>query len=431
MFSLLRKISLSNWILIAMILGLITGLFLNIYVDDYFIKDVLLMNNFFYLGGNLFIRLMKMIVVPLVFFSIVMSLASLSDIRNIGTIGLKSILLFFLTTISTLVVALIISTIIKPGIGLNIDTMIQNSNGTFNQTITSTILNIVSENPLNALITGEMLSIILFGIIIGFILVKLNSDKTKTVYKFFDESNEIMIALTNTFMKFAPIGVFCLMARTFGTMGFETLIPLGKLILCIFVEFAITVIIVYPILILIFTRQNPFKFFRKYIPVMFFAFSSTSSSASMPLNLAKLEELGVSREVSSFTIPLGTSLNQNGSAIIFGTGIIFACQAYGIDFGTTALLTSIFIILITAISTPAVPLAGIFSLNVIFTSIGLPVAVLELMAGIYNILDMFITTSNVTGNGVSTFIVGFNDKSFDMNAFKNEKDVENSVEDLI
>ena len=240
-----------------------------------------------------------------------------------------------------------------------------------------------------------------------------------------------MIALTNTFMKFAPIGVFCLMARTFGTMGFETLIPLGKLILCIFVEFAITVIIVYPILILIFTRQNPFKFFRKYIPVMFFAFSSTSSSASMPLNLAKLEELGVSREVSSFTIPLGTSLNQNGSAIIFGTGIIFACQAYGIDFGTTALLTSIFIILITAISTPAVPLAGIFSLNVIFTSIGLPVAVLELMAGIYNILDMFITTSNVTGNGVSTFIVGFNDKSFDMNAFKNEKDVENSVEDLI
>ena len=298
------------------------------------------MNNFFYLGGNLFIRLMKMIVVPLVFFSIVMSLASLSDIRNIGTIGLKSILLFFLTTISTLVVALIISIIIKPGIGLNIDTMIQNSNGTFNQTITSTILNIVSENPLNALITGEMLSIILFGIIIGFILVKLNSDKTKTVYKFFDESNEIMIALTNTFMKFAPIGVFCLMARTFGTMGFETLIPLGKLILCIFVEFAITVIIVYPILILIFTRQNPFKFFRKYIPVMFFAFSSTSSSASMPLNLAKLEELGVSREVSSFTIPLGTSLNQNGSAIIFGTGIIFACQAYGIDFGTTALLTS-------------------------------------------------------------------------------------------
>ncbi|WP_458453217.1 dicarboxylate/amino acid:cation symporter [Methanobrevibacter sp.] len=430
MFSQLKRIGLSNWILIAMILGLITGIILNLYVDDYFIKDVLLMNNVFYLGGNLFIRLMKMLVVPLVFFSIVMSLASLSDIRNIGTIGLKSILLFFLTTIIALAVALVTSAIIKPGIGLNIGTNIQYSNGTLNQTITSTILNIVPENPLNALITGDMLPIILFAIMIGFILVKLNSDKTKTVYKLFDEANEIMITMTNAFMKFAPVGVFCLMARTFGNMGFETLIPLAKLISCVIVEFAVMVIIVYPALILIFTRQNPLKFFKKYISVMLFAFSSMSSSAALPLNLAKLEELGVSREISSFTIPLGTSLNQNGAAIIFGTGIIFGCQAYGIDLGTTALLTAIFTILLTSISTPSVPLAGIFSLNVIFTSIGLPVAVLELMAGIYNILDMFITTSNVTGNGVSTFIVGFNDKSFDMNAFNNEKDIEKSVEDL-
>ena len=418
MFNYLRKISLGNWILIAMILGTLTGLFLNFYVENPFIKNSILMNNVFYVGGELFIRLMKMLVVPLVFCSIIMSLASISDIRKLGTIGAKSIVFFMLTNIISIVIALIIGTIIRPGAGLNIPASEPMTNS-ISMTLTDIILNIFPENPLNALTNGEMLPIILFGVIIGFILIKLK-DETPTVYKVFDELNSLMMKLIGIIMKIAPIGIFCMMARTFGSLGFERILPLAVFIGCIILVTLIQIFVIYPIIFVIFTRANPFKFYRKFLPAMFFAFSSASSSAPIPLSIEKLEHMGVSHNISLFTIPLGSSLNKSGSAVFFSVGFLFTAQAYGIDFGATALLTAIIIILMATISSPSVPMASVFTLSMILSLVGLPLAVIDLVTGIYSIIGMFNALSNLTCNGVCTSAVAYQYNSFDMDKF-NEK----------
>ena len=415
----LRKLSLGNWILISMFLGILTGLFLNVYVNDPFIKDFILMDNLFYLGGDIFIRLMKMLVVPLVFCSIIMSLASISDIRKLGTIGARSIVFFMFTNIISIAIALIIGTIIRPGVGLNILASGSMSNS-ISMTLTDIILEIFPENPLNALTNGEMLPIIFFGVLIGFILIKLK-DETSTLYNLFDELNHLMMKLIGVIMKIAPIGIFCMMARTFGSIGFESILPLTVFIGCIILVTTIQILVVYPIIFVIFTKANPLKFYRKFLPTMFFAFSSASSSAPIPLAIEKLDQMGVSHGISLFTIPLGTSLNKSGSAVFFSVGFLFTAQAYGIDFATTALLTAIIIILMATISTPTVPMASVFTLSMILSMVGLPIAVIDMITGIYSIIGMFNALSNITGNGICTSIVAYQYKSFDMNKF-NEKE---------
>ncbi len=430
MFELLRKISLGNWILIGMILGLITGLFLNFYVSDPFIKNIVLMDNVFYLGGSAFIRLMKMLVVPLVFCSIIVGVSSISDIRKIGAIGGRTIIIYLITTALAVSIALIVGILIKPGLGLNMVEVAHSSNVTLNQTMADTILNIIPENPLNALANGDMLPVIIFGVIIGFILAKLR-DETQTVNKFFEESNNIMMAMTGIVMKFAPIGVFCLMAKTFGNLGFGGIMPLAKYVVCVLIGLAIHVAVVYPFLLVIFTRLNPIKFFRKFMSVMFFAFSSSTSNATIPLNMNKLEDMGVSRDVSSFTIPLGATINMDGTAIMQGVAVMFAAQAYGIDLGISAMLTVIFTAVMASIGTAGVPSVGLVTLTMVFNSVGLPVQAIGVIFGIDHVLDMFRTAVNVTGDAICTMIVAFKNKSFDVDVFNDKKKPEKKVSNLI
>lgn len=430
MFERLKQISLGNWILIGMILGLFFGLFLNFYVHDHFIKNIVLMDNVFYLGGNAFIRLMKMLVVPLVFCSIVVGVSSISDIRKIGTIGGRTILIYILTTAVAVTIALSIGILLKPGLGLNMAAAAQTSNVTINQTMTDTILNIIPENPLNALANGDMLPVIIFGVIIGFILAKLR-EETDVVNKFFEQSNKIMMAMTGIVMKFAPIGVFCLMAKTFGSLGFDGILPLAKYVVCVLIGLGIQAFVVYPSLLVVFTRLNPLTFFRKFMSVMFFAFSSSTSNATIPLNMNKLEDMGVSRDVSSFTIPLGATINMDGTAIMQGVAVMFAAQAYGIDLGTSALLTVIFTAVMASIGTAGVPSVGLVTLTMVFNSVGLPVQAIGVIFGIDHVLDMFRTAVNVTGDAICTMIVAFKNKSFDVDVFKGKKEPEKKVNNLI
>ena len=338
MLTKLKSISLGNWILIGMLLGLIVGLIVNFYVTDPYIKNIILMDNVFYLGGTLFIKLMKMLVVPLVFFSIVVGVASISDIKTIGTIGGTTILIYLLTTAVAITVALMIGIVLQPGAGLHMTALADASNVTTNQTLPGAILNMVPENPFNSLANGDMLPVIIFGLLIGIILAKLR-EETEIMNKAFTECNRIMMEMTAIVMKFAPIGVFCLMAKTFGSLGLEGIMPLGKYFICVLIGLAIQAFVVYPSLLVILTRLNPINFFKKFIPVMFFAFSSSTSNATIPLNMDKLYEMGVSRDVSSFTIPLGATINMDGTAIMQGVAVMFAAQAYGIDLGTSALWT--------------------------------------------------------------------------------------------
>jgi Na+/H+-dicarboxylate symporter len=430
MFAIFKKISLGNWILIGMILGLFFGLFLNFHVHDHFIKNIVFMDNVFYLGGNAFIRLMKMLVVPLVFCSIVVGVASISDIRKIGSIGGMTIIIYLITTALAVTIALSIGILIKPGLGLDMAAAAQTANVTLNQTMTDTILNIIPENPLNALANGDMLPVIIFGVLIGFILAKLR-EETQVVNKFFEESNKIMMSMTGIVMKFAPIGVFCLMAKTFGSLGFEGIMPLAKYVGCVLIGLAIQAFVVYPALLVVFTRLNPVRFFRKFMSVMFFAFSSSTSNATIPLNMNKLEDMGVSRDVSSFTIPLGATINMDGTAIMQGVAVMFAAQAYGIDLGFSALLTVIFTAVMASIGTAGVPSVGLVTLTMVFNSVGLPVQAIGVIFGIDHILDMFRTAVNVTGDAICTVIVSFKNKSFDKDVFNDKKEPEKVAPNLI
>ena len=423
----LKSISLGNWMLIGMILGFIVGLILNFFVKNPFIKNTLLIDNIFYLGGTGFIRLMKMLVVPLVFFSIVVGVASISDIKKIGAIGGRTILIYLITTAVAVTVALLIASIIKPGAGLNMVGLAQ-APVTTNTTITDTVLNFIPENPFSSLANGDMLPVIIFGLLVGIILAKLR-EETKVVNDFFNQGNSIMMEMTRIVMKFAPIGIFCLMAKTFASLGFSGLLPLAKYIGCVLLGLAIQAFVVYPSLLVIFTRLNPIKFFRKFISVMFFAFSSSTSNATIPLNLEKLSELGVSREVSSFTIPLGATINMDGTAIMQGCAVMFAAQAYGMDLGLSALLTVIFTAVMASIGTAGVPSVGIITLNMVFNSVGLPADAIGILLGIDHILDMFRTAVNVTGDAICTIIVSFKNKSIDLDVFNGLKTPEESWDD--
>ena len=426
----LKNISLGNWILIGMVLGLIVGLFLNFYVNDPFIKNTILMNNVFHLGGTVFIRLMKMLVVPLVFCSIVVGVASISDVKKIGTIGGATVIFYILTTAMAVTIALFIGMMIKPGLGLNMASVAQASNVTLNQSMTDTIVNIIPENPFTSLALGDMLPIIIFGVIIGIILAKL-PEETKISNKIFTEGNTIMMEMTSLVMKFAPIGVFCLMAKTFGSLGLEGIIPLTKYVFCVIIGLTIQVFLVYPALLVVFTRLNPIKFFKRFVSVMFFAFSSSTSNATIPLNMEKLTEMGVSRDVSSFTIPLGATINMDGTAIMQGVAVMFAAQAYGMDLGVSALLTVIFTAVMASIGTAGVPSVGLVTLTMVFNSVGLPVQAIGVIFGIDHILDMLRTAVNVTGDAICTMIVSFRNKSLDVDVFNGKKEPEHTGSKLI
>ena len=421
MINKLKEINLSQWIMISMILGFIVGLILNFCVTDPFIKQIILIDNVFYLGGNGFIKLMKMLVVPLVFCSIIVGAASLSDIRKIGAIGGRIIVIYIFTTALAISIALLVGSIIQPGAGLHMTSDISAGNVSLNETMTDTLLNIIPDNPINSLASGDMLPVIIFGLIIGLILAKLK-EETQLVNDFFTQCNTVMMEMTSLVMKFAPIGVFCLMAKTFGSLGFEGLIPLGKYVLCVLISLAIQALVVYPSLLVILTRLNPIRFFKKFVPVMLFAFSSSTSNATIPLNMDKLSELGVSREVSSFTIPLGATINMDGTSIMQGCAVMFTAQAFGIDLGLSALITVIFTAVMASIGTAGVPSVGLVTLNMVLNSVGLPVDAVAMIIGIDRVLDMIRTAVNVTGDAICTIIVSFKNKAIDLDLYNGKKE---------
>ena len=412
-----------------MILGVIVGLVLNLFVDNYFIENVILMDNVFYLGGNIFIRLMKMIVVPLVFCSLVVGMSSLSDIHKIFTIGGRTILLYLVTALIGIFIALTAGAVFKPGVGVNLSAINQTSHVTLNQTMTDLVLNIIPENPLNALASSEMLPVIIVGVIMGFILFKLRQ-KAPTLNKLFRESNKIMIAMTGIILKIAPFGVFCLMARTFGILNLESMFPLIRYIGCVVFVLLIQLFVVYPIILLIFAKVNPLRFYRKFMSVMFFAFSTLSSNATIPLNMHKLEDMGVSHVVSSFTVPLGATINKNGTIIMQSVATMFAAQYCGMDLGTSAILTIVFTLILASSSTPSVPFSGLATLTLVFSSVGIPLEMIGLLLGIDHILDTFRTAVNIAGDAVCTIVVAFKNKSFDMDVYNGKKKPDKTMQDL-
>lgn len=402
------KLGLTTKIFIGLIAGAIFGILLNYFVPNGYIKDDILINGILYVIGQGFIRLMQMLVVPLVFCSLVCGSMSIGDTKKLGTIGVKTLLFYLATTAIAISVALVIANFINPGMGLDMSsltTTVQNVTTTESTSFADTLLNIIPTNIFNGLASGTMLQIIFFALLLGIIIAKLG-DRVEVVGNFFSQFNDIMMEMTMIVMKVAPIGVFCLIGKTFAGIGFEAFIPMLKYMIGVFLALGVQCFIVYLGLLKLFTGLNPIIFIKNFFPVMAFAFSTATSNATIPLSIDTLaKKMGVSKRVSSFTIPLGATINMDGTAIMQGVAVVFAAQAYGILLTPMDYITVIGTATLASVGTAGVPGVGLITLTMVFNSVGLPVEAIALIMGIDRILDMTRTAVNITGDAVCTTIV--------------------------
>ena len=309
-----KKIGLTTKIFIALLFGAVFGIILHYLVPDSAVKNDVIIEGILYVIGQGFIRLMKMLVVPLVFCSLICGSMAIGDTKKLGTVGARTLIFYLVTTALAVTVALTVGNIINPGVGLDMSSL-QSSTSTVETmeatSLADTILNIIPDNPINSLASGTMLQVIVFALIVGVILAKLG-ERAETVANFFSQFNDIMMEMTMMIMSLAPIGVFCLISRTFANIGFSAFLPLAKYMIAVLIALAIQCLGVYQILLKIFTGLNPIRFIKKFFPVMAFAFSTATSNATIPLSIDTLsKKVGVSKKISSFTIPLGATINMD------------------------------------------------------------------------------------------------------------------------
>ena len=415
-----KKMGLTTKIFVALIAGAILGIILCYLVPDSSFKKDVIVEGILYVIGQGFIRLMKMLVVPLVFCSLVCGSMSIGDTKKLGTVGVRTLVFYLATTALAVSVALTVGNLINPGVGLDMSSIQSSASSveTMEATsLTDTILNIIPDNPINSLASGTMLQVIVFALIVGVILAKMG-ERAETVANFFSQFNDIMMEMTMVVMSVAPIGVFCLIARTFANIGFSAFVPMLKYMGAVILALAIQCFGVYQILLFLFTRLNPMRFIKKFFPVMSFAFTTATSNATIPLSIDTLhKKIGVSKKISSFTIPLGATVNMDGTSIMQGVAVIFIAQVYGISLTPSDLLTVVATATLASIGTAGVPSVGLVTLAMVLQSVGLPTEGIALIMGIDRILDMLRTAVNITGDAVCTTIVAHQEKALDRTVF--------------
>lgn len=413
-----KKMGLTTKIFIGLIGGLVLGVVLNLWIPHSYVRDDIFVDGIFYVIGNGFIRLMKMLVVPLVFCSLVCGSSAIGDTKSLGKVGGKTIAFYLLTTALAVSVAITVATFVRPGVGLDMSSIETSEVAVAeNVSVTDTILNIIPENPVGALADGTMLQIILFALLIGVLLAKMG-ERAELLANLFNQCNELMMEMTNMVMNLAPVGVFCMIAKTFANLGFDAFLPLLKYMGSVLLGLALQCFGVYMILLLVFTRMNPARFIKKFFPVMAFAFSTSTSNATIPMNIDTLEErIGVSRKISSFTIPLGATINMDGTSIMQGVAVVFAAQAYGMQLDAQGYLTVIATATLASIGTAGIPSVGLVTLSMVFSAVGIPVEAIMLIMGVDRILDMVRTAVNITGDAVCTTIVAHQNGDLDREVF--------------
>ena len=420
-----KKIGLTTRIFISLLLGAILGVFLHYCVLPNDVVQNILVDGVFYVVGQGFLRLMQMLVVPLVLCSLICGASAIGDTKTLGKVGVRTVVFYIITTALAVAVALTVARIINPGMGMDLNSLqtTETQIATTQTSMVDTLLDIIPKNPIESLATGNMLQIIVFAIIVGIILAKLG-DKTQIVHNLFQQGNDIMMEMTMMVMSLAPIGVFCLIARTFSGMGFDAFQPLIKYMFAVMLALVIQCLGVYQILLKLFTGLNPIRFIKKFLPVMGFAFSTATSNATIPLSIDTLErKMGVSRRISSFTIPLGATINMDGTSIMQGVAVVFIAQAYGIALTPMDYVTVIATATLASIGTAGVPSVGLVTLSMVLTSVGLPIEGIGFIMGIDRILDMSRTAVNITGDAVCTTIVAQQNQALDKEVF-NKKEAE-------
>ena len=417
-----KKIGLSTQIFIALLIGALFGVVIHYWIPSSYIKDTVIVEGVLYVVGQGFIRLMQMLVVPLVFCSLICGSMAIGDTKTLGKVGVKTIGFYLVTTALAVCVALGSALLINPGRGLDMDAV---QKGTVSSTteatsLVDTLLNIIPKNPVQSMANGDMLPIIVFALFVGIMLAKLGT-RGSVVANFFSQFNDVMMEMTMAIMNIAPLGVFCLLTRTFATVGFSAFAPMLKYMGNVTLALAIQCLVVYQILLFVFTRLNPFKFIKKFLPVMGFAFSTATSNATIPMSIDTLsKKMGVSKQISSFTIPLGATINMDGTSIMQGVAVVFIAQAYGIPLTMGNLATVVVTATLASIGTAGVPSVGLVTLAMVLNSVGLPTEGIALIMGIDRILDMIRTAVNITGDAVCTTIVCHQEGSLNREVFNKD-----------
>jgi len=393
----LKMPKLHNQIIFALIAGALFGSISNYGVE---IKWL----------GDIFIRLLNMVAVPLVLSSLIVGSASLGDIRKFTRIGGKTISFYMVTTGIAVTIGLVLANIIRPGEIMNSDTKASllsayqgdaatTLHNKIDYSITDQIVNLVPKNPFGAIAQSEMIQIVFFAVLLGMVLTMINKEKSAPVINFFDGLSEAMIKLVELVMYTAPIGVFALIAATVSQFGYEILQTLIWYSLTVLVGFIIHTFFVYSSIIKIFTKIKPIKFFKAIREAHAIAFSTSSSAATLPVNMECCQEnLGISKSITSFVLPLGATINMDGTALYQGVAAVFIAQVYGMDLNLVQQATIVFTAILASIGTAPVPGVGIIMLAVILKSVGIPEEGIALIIGVDRILDMCRTVTNITGD---------------------------------
>ena len=411
--------SLTVKIIVGMILGFLTGLLINVLsLNSNEIINIYLVNGLFDTIGSIFISSLKLMVVPLVFFSLSTGVASFDKDKKLSVIALKTISLYLLTTAIAISLGLFIAILFSPGEGLNLTSSAEYITPS-PPGIKSVIIDIFPTNPIAAMAEGKMLQIIIFSIFFGVALRSIK-DKNSELVKIMESTTNVVMKMVFILINLAPFGVYCLMANLFATQGIGIVGNLFQYFLLVVFVLIIHGFVVYPALLYSFTKIKPFGFYKKLRPVMLFAFSTSSSNATMPVTLKTVtQDLGVNPKIASFTIPLGATVNMDGTAIMQGVATIFIANAYNIDLSTIDYLMVILTATMASIGTAGVPGVGLIMLAMVLSQVGLPTEGIALILGVDRLLDMIRTVVNVTGDSTVSTIVAHSEGALDNNKNNN------------
>ena len=384
--------SFTKKIIYAMVLGIFFGIILNLFNQDSYITSFII-SNILTAASDLFISALKLIIIPLIFFSIVCSIISMSDDVSLTRLGIKTLSLYIFTTIIAISLGLFFSSYI------NYQPILSNSieNAVSINSVESKV-DIFPDNIFKSLTDGNIIHLLIFSILIGISASRIK-ENIRTFIQYFHNFNEVINELVKIIISFTPIAVFCILSKTFATQGLETLMPLMSYFLTVVFVLIIHFFITFSLLLNFFTKLSALKFFKNIKDVIIFSFSTSSSSASIPFTLKTAEEkCGIDKSIGTFTIPLGATINMDGTAIMQGCATFFLASLYGIDLGFSEIITIVVTATIASIGTAGIPSAGIIMLTVIFTQIGIPLEGITLLLGVDRLLDMMRTSVNVSGD---------------------------------
>lgn len=413
-----KKMTLTTKVLLGLILGLITGVIINQFFKGNAFVDTWLVNGLFQMVGGMFINALKMLVVPLVTFSLICGVCGIGDIAALGRIGLKSLLLYVLTTAIAISTAIILAIVIAPGkgfprAGADVEKVTPNEA----PPITQVFIDIIPGNPVEAFAKGEMLSVIFYSILIGVSLLIIGR-KVKPVVEGAEMLNDVAMKLVDLVMSVAHIGVFCLIAKTFSEQGIDLLLPMAAYFLTVLGALSVHLFVTILALLYVFTRFNPIAFMKKMRNAQTFAFSTASSSATIPVTLRSVtERLGVNNSVASFSVPLGATINMDGTAIMQGVATVFIANVYGVELGIGGYLTVIGMAVLASIGTAGVPGVGLIMLAMVLNQVNLPVEGIALVMGVDRLLDMCRTAVNITGDAMVSTVVAKNEGKLDVDVY--------------